>query len=120
MRWLLALSIFLYALPATADTVSGRAYAVDGQTIALVVPGRTIHVRLQGIEVPHTGRDAARAWQTLGRMVLPEVVSCVIPEGSDQDVRAIGTVAGMCRIGQFDLSLSMVHLGAARRAGESR
>lgn len=113
MRWILALFVLLLSAPSWAGSVEGRAYAVDGRTIAVLTPGKTVYVRLNGIRVPQGQKAEAKAWQTLGRMVLPEIVSCEIPEGAAEPLADHGVLHGICRIGQFDLSRSMVHLRVA-------
>jgi endonuclease YncB( thermonuclease family) len=116
MRYALALCLAqLPALPAGAEMLTGRARAVDGDT--LEIAGDT--VRLAGIDAPEHGQVCERAdgsawdcggWaaKELARRVLGVTLSC---DGAGRD--RYGRLLAICAADGADLADGLVRDGAA-------
>ncbi len=106
MRVVLLLVLLVTASPALAETLSGRAKAVDGDTIRVA----GIAVRLKGVAAPERseagGRDAA-VW--LGGLIDGRAVVCEL-----MAERTWGRRVGWCSIGGLDLGEAVIAAGLAR------
>lgn len=114
-RWLCAIgAVLCLATPLQAETISGRARLIDGDT--LVISGRKI--RLFGIDAPETGQQCTdgersypcgvRATKELARLIAGHPVSC---RGEERD--RYDRLLAWCRAGRTDLNREMVRLGWA-------
>ena len=116
MRFVVALCLALLpALPAGAETLTGRARVVDGDT--LDIAGDT--VRLFGIDAPEHGQICERAdgsgwgcgdWaaKELGRRVRGSRVTC---KGDERD--RYGRLVASCAVNGADIAEGLVRDGAA-------
>lgn len=114
MRHVLALVLALSAAPAMAETITGTASVIDGDTLEI----RGGRIRMQGIDAPESrqlcekggkrylcGKDAANA---LADKIGRQTVSCATEE-TDKYGRAVA----VCRAGGADLNQWMVAQGYA-------
>ncbi len=112
---ILALAAFLSALPAAAEDLTGRARAVDGETLRL----GDVTVRLFGIDALElqqtctTRKGKPQQCGDLSRQMLDTLthnvkVKCQT-KGEDPD----GTVVAVCYAGPFDINEQMVAAGWA-------
>ena len=105
------IALVLWSLPASAqDRFTGKVVAVaDGDTISVMRDGRSVRVRLEGIDCPERGQDfSQRAKQftsdrTFGKEVTVDV----------QDVDRYGRLVARVHVGGEDVSLALVHAGLA-------
>lgn len=109
--WILALMFLSFA--ASAQTYSGRAYVIDGDTLAL---GQT-RVRLTGIDAPESAqmcgqtRCGQEAKEYLKQVIGNETVYCEPDKGRDL---SYGRVIARCSTESVDdLSQAMVQAGHA-------
>jgi endonuclease YncB( thermonuclease family) len=107
--------LLLFASPAVASSVEGRALVVDGDTID--VDGARI--RLHGIDSPEAGQKCSKAngveWRcgqsavkALGRLVQGKTVKCdnLIDDG-------MGRMIASCLVAGADVSAQLVRTGNA-------
>ena len=105
--------------PAPVDTLAGRAYVIDGDTIAIA--GN--HIRLKGIDAPELGQDCGTspaanacghaARQALLRFVGGREVHCEA-SGRDKYDRSLAN----CYAGETNLNRAMVEAGQAVAYGD--
>lgn len=107
------------SVPALAESFSGTAAVVDGDTIYLRTQGGGGKIRLQGIDAPESDQSCGSAnggtWpcgrvarDRLASVIAGNVVTCEVTE-QDRYGRGIGT----CFLGGRDLNQMMVRLGLA-------
>lgn len=116
MRYLIFL-LFLGVLPglAGAQDISGRARAIDGDTIELA--GQT--VRLHGIDAPELGQDCEGRdrgrWPCGGwsRDVLSSLLAGGDLRCAGRGRDRYGRILATCRLGRTDIGEEMVARGAA-------
>lgn len=111
---LIALLLVALPVPAFAETVSGGADVVDGDT--LVIEGR--HVRLFGIDAPETAQTCERNGETwacgeesvrqLTQLIGTQPVTC---RGSEVD--QYSRLLAVCHAGRFELNRTLVQHGWA-------
>ena len=108
----LALVAFvLWSVPAVAqERFTGKSLAVaDGDTISVMRDGRSVRVRLEGIDCPESGQDfGQRAKQftsdlTFGKEVIVDV----------RDVDRYGRLVARVYVGGEDVSVALVDAGLA-------
>jgi endonuclease YncB( thermonuclease family) len=111
------LLVLLLTGPAQAETMSGTAHVVDGDTID--VAGH--RVRIHGIDAPEgkqvchdakgdrweAGKDATEALRSI---IGQQTVTCTEEDRPDRYKRMIAS----CRAGKIDIGAEMVRLGWAR------
>jgi endonuclease YncB( thermonuclease family) len=115
--WLAAVAVILPALatPSHAQTLTGQAGVIDGDTIE--IHGQRI--RLSGIDAPESDqlcrgddslqyRCGAKAANELDRFIAGRPVSCV-----DLDQRTYRRIVAICTVGGVDLADWMVRQGLA-------
>ncbi len=97
--------------PATAASLSGRAYAIDGDT--LVIKGR--HIRLFGVDAFEHDQTCGRfacgtqATNDMTALIRGQTVTC-----DQQDVDSYGRIVAICKLpGGRDLGGEMVRRGLA-------
>ena len=114
MRSLTMSLLFLLALPAHAQDVSGTPRAVDGDSLDF----GPVAVRLHGIDAPELAQSCERAGQTwpcgkeaaakLATLVQRGTVVC-----EQRDVDEHDRIVAACRVGSTDLGEAMVAAGLA-------
>jgi endonuclease YncB( thermonuclease family) len=115
--WLVALVVILSALatPSYAQTLTGQASVIDGDTIEI----HRQRIRLSGIDAPESDqlcrgddslqyRCGAKAANALDAFIAGRPVSCV-----DLDQRTYRRVVAICTVGGVDLADWMVRQGLA-------
>lgn len=108
------LVLIALALPAGAETLSGRARVIDGDTLAIGAE----HVRLFGIDAPEHGQTcdrSGRVWacgqhatQALAALAGKGALVCDV-----QDRDRYGRAVSVCMAGGTDLAEALVQQGAA-------
>jgi endonuclease YncB( thermonuclease family) len=90
----LALLLLAFAAPDEADIVRGRVIAViDGDTLDLEAPGRTVRVRLAEIDAPEKSQPWGReAHKHLERLVKGEWLRLVVTQANERWGRLVGHV----------------------------
>lgn len=102
--------------PARAETLTGRAGVIDGETLEI----RGTRIRLSGIDVPESDqvcestddgryRCGQRAVAALDQLLEESIVTCV---GRERD--PLGRIVAVCSVGPVDLSLWLIRNGFAR------
>ena len=107
----LLLALLLLAVPALADTLSGRVVAIaDGDTLTVLTEGREqVRVRLSDIDTPERGQPwGTRARQRLSELAFGQEVQVTI-----RDMDRYGRVVGRVWTGTTDVNAAMVRDGAA-------
>lgn len=114
MRYLILLAVLAAPLPAAAQSLSGPAVAIDGDTLDMA----GTRIRLFGIDAPEGRQTCDRkgaAWTCgsdatalLAGMVAGRTVEC-IPRDRD----SYGRIVAACRVGSSDLGGVMVREGLA-------
>lgn len=115
MKYALAvLFVALGSAPANAETVSGRAEVLDGDTIAI----GDRRVRLFGIDAPEADQTCNRNGETWGcgeeaARQLRTIIGSneVVCTGSEAD--PYGRLVAVCHAGQFELNKTLVEYGWA-------
>lgn len=102
------------ALPAHAQSISGPAEAIDGDTLSLT----GMHIRLFGIDAPEAKQTCDRAgtkWScgTEAKTKLVELVDGKQVDCIGQDRDQYGRLVAKCRVGNIDLGEAMVLAGLA-------
>ena len=107
---LLAL-LLLPAVPALADTLSGRVVAIaDGDTLTVLTEGREqVRVRLSDIDTP----ERRQPWGTRARERLSELAFGQEVRVTVRDTDRYGRVVGRVWAGTTDVNAAMVRDGAA-------
>ncbi len=82
---------------------------IDGDTLKVVLEGRSVRVRLHEIDYPETGQRYGREAKKIARRLAYGKVGLVGSRGSDRYGRIIGRVI---LPGGEDLSLELVKMGA--------
>lgn len=117
LRRAVALALFgmaAFSSAASAD-LSGRAVAIDGDTIEI----GDARVRLEGIDAPEAGQSCGRKWvgtwdcgraalRALNGLIDNQTVTCK-SQGRDK----YGRVLGLCSAGGKDINAEMVRAGNA-------
>lgn len=115
MKSLPLVLLLLAAAPATADSITGQATIVDGDTIEIL----GVPVRLEGIDAPETGQTCRRpgggeyscgkrAVDYLRKLVGGRQVTCT---GEERD--RYGRLLAFCRVNGVDINRQMVLSGMA-------
>jgi endonuclease YncB( thermonuclease family) len=104
----IALSVGL-AAPAAAE-LQGRVVGVpDGDTLTIRVDGRSVQVRLDGVDAPELGQPYGKS----ARRSLAELCrgkdAAVVERGNDEQGRVLGSV----RCGEVDANAEQVRRGMA-------
>lgn len=95
----------LFAFPACATEIKGRALVIDGDTVWI----SGVKVRLKGIDASERGQPRFRnASRTLKRLVASQTVICHLNGERNQD-RYIGT----CFVERVDLAAAVIASGNA-------
>ena len=115
MRILLTLLALAAPLPATAQSFSGPAAAIDGDTLAM---GGGERVRLHGIDAPEGMQTCQRGGQSwaCGRdagALLKSLVDGRTVDCTARDRDAYGRIVATCRVGERDLAGVLVREGLA-------
>lgn len=111
MRLVLSLVLAFVALPAAAQTVTGKVVGIaDGDTLTILTPQRAqLKVRLDGIDAPEDGQEfSAAAKRALSALTSGKTVTLQV-SGTDRYERTLGTVIAD---GQ-NVNLVMVRAGFA-------
>lgn len=115
MRFTFCLLFALHAAPLAAETVTGPARVIDGDTVEI----GGLHIRLHGIDTPESGQICetgngvrfdcgAVATSALSEMIGRGSVAC-----SGSEIDRYGRLVAVCRTGQHDLNAEMVEQGYA-------
>ncbi len=107
--WLLASLVFAH-LSLACETPSGTCVGItDGDTIKVLRGGKTLKIRLEGVDCPEYGDDfSARAKKFTANMVLGKVVTLRVKE-TDRYGRLVARVF----IDGQDVSVELVRAGLA-------
>lgn len=106
--------LMLLALPAAADSIRGRAVAVDGDT--LTVAGQK--VRLFGVDAPEMDQTCDRngkvwACGVMARDMLADMVAAGRLSCDVVDTDRYGRAVAVCALGDRDVGAQMVRQGGA-------
>jgi endonuclease YncB( thermonuclease family) len=107
----LVVLLFVVAVPASAEEISGRVVGVlDGDTVTVLTEAKEpIKVRLAEIDTPESGQSyGSRAKQALSDLVYGKSVRVVVQD-TDRYRRTVGRVYA----GAQDINAEMVRQGAA-------
>jgi endonuclease YncB( thermonuclease family) len=109
-RAMLAL-LLLTALPAWAETLTGRVVGIaDGDTLTLLTPDRRqVKVRLHGIDTP----ESRQPWGTRARQALSELAFQKPVRVEVQDTDRYGRTVGRVYAGAVDVNAELVRRGMA-------
>src|SRR5690349_11862122 len=122
MRYIAALLACLLATPAAAETITGLAYVVDGDSLRF--PG--VEVRLEALDAPewdqvchrgdppHRYRCGLDAKDALIRLIAGRPVTCDgvrQADGTERD--RYGRLLGLCRVGDTAINAWLVEQGHA-------
>lgn len=110
----LAVLLSLLAGPVHAQTISGRAQAIDGDT--LTIGGQK--VRLHGVDAPEldqTCTTAGRDWPcgAFARDLLAELIGRARLSCAVQDIDRYGRAVAVCMAGPRDINAELVRAGGA-------
>lgn len=114
MRLTITAAFLLFALPASAQQVSGPARAADGDSLDL----SGISVRLFGVDAPELAQSCERggaSW-TCGKQAASKLASLVAGKSvvcEQKDIDDYGRIVATCRAGSVDLGGTMVDAGLA-------
>jgi len=109
---LVAACLVLLPFAVTAETISGPARAVDGDT--LVIQG--VRVRLQNAHAPAVNQPGgAEATAALRALVVEQLVTCHA-KARDRYAR----IVARCSVGERDVGHTMVAAGLASRSAARR
>lgn len=114
MRHVFAVIALFASLPASAQSFSGSAVALDGDTLRM----GDERVRLFGIDAPESAQTCDRKgqqWSCGGdaKALLAEIVSGGTVECTARDRDSYGRIVASCRVGARDLAGVMVREGLA-------
>ena len=107
----LVLALLLLAVPALAETLSGRVVAIaDGDTLTVLTERREqVRVRLSDIDTPERGQPwGSRSRERLSELAFGQEVRVVVRD-TDRYGRSVGRVWA----GPVDVNAAMVRDGAA-------
>jgi endonuclease YncB( thermonuclease family) len=109
-RVLLAL-LLVTAIPAWAETLTGRVVAIaDGDTLTLLTPDRRqVKVRLHGIDTP----EARQPFGNRARQALSELAFQKPARVEVQDTDRYGRTVGRVYVGPVDVNAELVRHGMA-------
>jgi endonuclease YncB( thermonuclease family) len=109
-RSLLAI-LLLTALPAWAETLTGRVVAIaDGDTLTLLTPERRqVKIRLHGIDTP----ERRQPWGNRARQALSELAFQRSVRVEVQDTDRYGRKVGRVYAGRVDVNAELVRQGWA-------
>ena len=111
LRIALTLALLLMALPALAETLSGRVVAIaDGDTLTVLTKGREqVRVRLSDIDTPERRQPyGQRARERLSDLAFGKQVQVVV-----RDTDRYGRTVGRVWADGMDVNAAMVRDGAA-------
>ncbi|WP_447932609.1 thermonuclease family protein [Sphingopyxis fribergensis] len=114
MRLTITAAFLLFALPASAQQVSGPARAADGDSLDL----SGISVRIFGVDAPELAQSCERggaSW-ACGKQAASKLASLVAGKSvmcEQKDVDDYGRIVATCRAGSIDLGGAMVDAGLA-------
>lgn len=114
MRLTITAAFLLFALPASAQQVSGPARAADGDSLDL----SGISVRLLGVDAPELAQSCERggaSW-ACGKQAASKLASLVAGTSvlcEQKDIDDYGRIVATCRAGPVDLGGAMVDAGLA-------
>jgi endonuclease YncB( thermonuclease family) len=104
-------ALVLWSVPAfTQARFAGKVVGVtDGDTISVMRDGRSVRVRLEGIDCPERGQDfGARAEQFTSEMAFGKDAAVEV-----RDVDRYGRLVARVTVGGEDVSLALVRSGLA-------
>ncbi len=110
---LLVAAVVVTSVFARGGSVTGIAHVVDGDTLHLKTPGKTVKVRLQGVAAPERGaRGGAEATRFVEQLAQGRTVRCEL-DGTRSKDRVVGTcfVGGA---GGEDIGAAVIAAGLAR------
>ncbi|OJW58016.1 MAG: hypothetical protein BGO57_12240 [Sphingomonadales bacterium 63-6] len=112
MKWLLPLALALVPTPALAQLITGKAYAIDGDTLDM----DGFRIRLHGVDAPEAEQTCLREgsdWAcgqaskaALAALVEGRPVECE-QKGRDN----YGRMVAVCRVGGIDMADEQARLG---------
>jgi len=111
MLRLAVVAFLLWSLPADAqERFTGNVVGVaDGDTISVLRDGRSVRVRLEGIDCPEKGQDfSARAKQFTSDLTFGKEVTVDV-----RDVDRYGRLVARISVGGQDVSVALVRAGLA-------
>ena len=114
MRLTITAAFLFFALPASAQQVSGAARAADGDSLDL----SGISVRLFGVDAPELAQSCERggaSW-ACGKQAASKLASLVAGKSvmcEQKDIDDYGRIVATCRAGSVDLGGAMVDAGLA-------
>lgn len=105
----------LYVFPAAAEEITGKARAVDGDTMRV---GQTV-VRLYGVDAPEmaqtctTGKGREQKCGDLARQMLNTLTKNIDVKCRGENRDPDGTLQALCFAGPFDINEQMIASGWA-------
>jgi endonuclease YncB( thermonuclease family) len=111
LRRALIFLLLLAAVPAWAETLTGRVVAIaDGDTLTLLTPDRRqIKVHLHGIDTP----ESHQPWGTRARQALSDLAFQKSVRVEVQDTDRYGRTVGRVYAGAVDVNAELVRRGMA-------
>jgi endonuclease YncB( thermonuclease family) len=111
LRRALFVLLLLIAVPAWAETLTGRVVAIaDGDTLTLLTPGRRqVKIRLHGIDTP----ESRQPWGTRARQALSDLAFQKPARVEVQDTDRYGRTVGRVYVGAVDINAELVRRGMA-------
>lgn len=122
MKVLCALfSVLFFTNAAVAEIVGLGRNVYDGDTFDIALPGRTVKIRICGIDAPESGQPGSNeAWSKLSAIVHGKTVSCVqvnSAPGTVCDGRSKATnrdrIVAQCFVEGQDIAAQLVKAGVA-------
>jgi len=109
-RLICSILLVCLALPATADTITGKVVAIsDGDTLTMLKDKTQYKIRLSEIDTPEKGQPyGKKAKQILSALVFGETISVKV-ETTDRYGRTVGRIY----LGDLDVNAEMVKNGHA-------
>lgn len=112
----LALTITFFACqPATAQTITGRASVIDGDTLEI----RGQRIRISAIDAPESGQtclDAnGKAWRcgTMAARAMDDLAGGRTLACDPRDIDRYGRIVAVCYAGKTDVGAALVRAGLA-------
>jgi len=111
MLRLAVVALVLWSVPAVAqERFTGKVVGVaDGDTISVLREGRSVRIRLEGIDCPDKGQDfSQRAKQFTSELTFGKEVTVDV-----RDVDRYGRLVARVSVGAQDVSVALVRAGLA-------